>query len=416
MARLSIVMRANPSDTRPSKLNMLIVDDEAAILTSLKHLFRKDYNITTSASGEDVMEMLTRNELELDIVICDERMAGMKGHELLEKIHRRSPETICVLATGYADMASLVKAVNKGHIYNYIEKPWNSADFKLMVDRAAEYYRIRKENIELNQQLRDYNAELEQRVSQRTKELDQRNKQLEEARLETDRAMKVKERFFSNISHELRTPLNSIIGFSSRLKGDISNLKPERFDAAVDSINRNGIYLLSLVNDLLDLSSITEGEFEILQEQVSIYLVIDQVVSDLKIMADESNLYLDCQIPSDLHALGDPVRIRQIFVNVINNAIKYTNKGGVRIDSVSDQQTFTIRITDTGIGISDTDQERLFDVYNNIPSETSKDVESTGLGLALVKKLCELQNITISVTSKVDEGSTFSLTFNKSDC
>ena len=159
-------------------IDLLIVDDEESILTSLEFLLRRQYRITTARSAEEALAHVEKG-IHFPVVLSDQRMPGAQGHELLKSIHEHSPETVGILVTGYSDMESLVKAVNEGHIYGYIAKPWNPEELKLLISRAVERYNLGAQNVRLAEDLSLINRELEQRVTERTKELELKNKLLE---------------------------------------------------------------------------------------------------------------------------------------------------------------------------------------------------------------------------------------------
>ncbi|MBF0289253.1 MAG: SpoIIE family protein phosphatase [SAR324 cluster bacterium] len=165
---------------KDEKLKILIVDDEEAILSSLQFLLRKEYDVTTVTSAEEALEMIERGDTTHHLVLSDQRMKGMQGHDLLKKVNEINPDVVSILITGYSDMNSLVKAVNEGHIFAYISKPWNTDELKLLISRASEHYRVRAKNMQLTQELKEINQSLETQVEERTHELSKKKQQLEE--------------------------------------------------------------------------------------------------------------------------------------------------------------------------------------------------------------------------------------------
>lgn len=161
-------------------LNLLIVDDEESVLHSLHFIFRRKYNVTTASSAEEALEKVAEG-YPVELVLSDQRMAGIKGHEFLKAIHEKHAEAVCMLVTGYSDMGDLVEAVNEGHIYGYVNKPWRDDELKILISKAEERYRLFYENVALNQKLKKINQELEQRVVDRTAELNEQKLLLEES-------------------------------------------------------------------------------------------------------------------------------------------------------------------------------------------------------------------------------------------
>jgi PAS domain S-box-containing protein len=225
-------------------------------------------------------------------------------------------------------------------------------------------------------------------------------------------AVKAKQQFLSNMSHEIRTPMNAIIGFTKVvLKTDLSTKQKEYLSA----IKMSGDALIVLINDILDLAKVDAGKMVFEQVPFRMNLSIKAMLHVFETKIQEKNLELvtqyDNSIPDVL--LGDSVRLHQIILNLVSNAVKFTNKGkitvNVRLLSQDDEKaTIEFAVSDTGIGIPENKIASIFENFQQASSGTSRLYGGTGLGLAIVKQLVEPQGGTITVTSKVDEGSTFS--------
>ncbi|MEO8087586.1 MAG: ATP-binding protein [Bacteroidota bacterium] len=234
-------------------------------------------------------------------------------------------------------------------------------------------------------------------------------------------AVKAKQQFLSNMSHEIRTPMNAIIGFTKVvLKTDLT-LKQREY---LDAIKMSGDALIVLINDILDLAKVDAGKMTFVQTPFKMSSSISAMLHLFEPKIQEKNLELikeyDSKIPEVL--VGDPVRLHQIVLNLVSNAVKFTTKGKiiVRVKLLSeDEEKVSIQfaVTDTGIGIPDSKIEKIFENFQQASSGTSRLYGGTGLGLAIVKQLVEPQGGTISVTSKVNEGTTFSfvLSFRKTE-
>jgi PAS domain S-box-containing protein len=229
-------------------------------------------------------------------------------------------------------------------------------------------------------------------------------------------AVKAKQQFLSNMSHEIRTPMNAIIGFTKvLLKTDLSAKQKEYLTA----IKLSGDALIVLINDILDLAKVDAGKMTFEQTPFKMALSISAMLHMFEPKIQEKNLELvkeyDNRIPEVL--LGDPVRLHQIILNLVSNAVKFTAKGKITV-SVNliheDEQKVTIQfaVTDTGIGIPADKLEKIFENFQQASSRTSRLYGGTGLGLSIVKQLIEPQGGSIRVKSKVDEGSVFSFTLN----
>ncbi|HEY6142692.1 MAG TPA: PAS domain S-box protein, partial [Flavobacterium sp.] len=241
------------------------------------------------------------------------------------------------------------------------------------------------------------------------------------ATLIAENAVKAKQQFLSNMSHEIRTPMNAIIGFTKVvLKTDLTEKQKEYLSA----IKMSGDALIVLINDILDLAKVDAGKMTFEQVPFKLSVSISAMLHIFETKIQEKNLELvteyDARIPKVL--LGDPVRLHQIILNLVSNAIKFTSKGKITVSVLllnEDKENVTVEfaIADTGIGIHENKIDTIFDDFQQATSGTSRLYGGTGLGLAIVKQLVEPQGGTVSVKSKIGEGSTFSfvLSFPKTD-
>jgi len=222
---------------------------------------------------------------------------------------------------------------------------------------------------------------------------------------------RAKENFISNISHELRTPLNAILGFSQLIEYDI-NLK-DNIRTYIDSINRSGKYLLSLINNILDLNTINENMVALTFEPLHVLTKIKELCNDLKILTNDKNvsLIIDLTGYEDVYIKADRQRYKQIITNILSNAIKYNkHMGHVFIKGSIDKNKFFIDIKDTGIGISEKYLKNIGSPFNRLGNEAS-DIEGSGLGLTITKNLINIMNGEFRVKSTLGEGSIFSAGF-----
>jgi PAS domain S-box-containing protein len=247
--------------------------------------------------------------------------------------------------------------------------------------------------------IREYAADLEQRVEQRTAELVHANR--------------AKDEFLANMSHELRTPLNSILGFSETLLEGVRGPLNERQEQGVKIIHSSGEHLLGLINDILDVSKIEAGKFELHPETVSVNDICHSSLNFVKQLAKKKSITVEYSSPPDSPSiLVDPKRLKQILVNLLNNAVKFTPENGnitlkVQADAGRDQMRFSI--TDTGIGIAPDDLPKLFKPFVQLDSSLSRQYEGSGLGLMLAQKLVDMHGGSIQVESAVGRGSTFTV-------
>lgn len=240
-------------------------------------------------------------------------------------------------------------------------------------------------------------------------EMEEKRKALEDKVL-AESLNRAKSEFLANMSHELRTPLNSVIGYSDMmLEGYSGELNEKQIQYAYN-ISNSGKHLLSIINDILDLSKIEAGEMNIRYEMVSVKDTIAEVITVLRPLSFKRELSLEASHVEDIIIPADKSKLKQILFNLIGNAIKFTDRGGsVIISSYEEGNTLTILVKDTGIGISQEDQKKLFEPFKQLDSSLSRKHQGTGLGLSLVEKLAAMHNGAVSVESEVGKGSTFIL-------
>ena len=254
--------------------------------------------------------------------------------------------------------------------------------------------------------IRKLNRELEERVAQRTADLLEANEEL-------NKASRLKSEFLANMSHELRTPLNAIIGFSEvLLDPELNRVETEKRDQFVGNIHRSGKHLLSLINDILDLSKVEAGRMELQYETLALGPLLQGCVAIVTPLADKKNIRLSvtCDPPHG-NLRADAAKVKQILYNLLSNGVKFTPEGGQVsvIASLSDSEA-RIAVHDSGIGIAPEDQERVFEAFRQIEQGTARQQEGTGLGLALVKRFVELHGGQITLKSSLGHGSSFTFT------
>ncbi|MFA1689174.1 HAMP domain-containing sensor histidine kinase [Candidatus Rickettsia barbariae] len=252
-------------------------------------------------------------------------------------------------------------------------------------------------------------------------------RQIIEEQLETNRNLKAQivkvekasssnTKFFTNISHELRTPLNAIIGFSEILMSERDAEKSKNY---IKDINDAGKHLLSMINDILDLSKASADKLKVDSIDLDLNKLIRSSLILVKTRADQAEVALISRLPKEHVVIkADPKRLKQVFLNLLSNAVKFTNSGGsVTIALEKDElaKLVYIKVIDTGIGIEEKDIPKTLSAFGQIDSELSRKYEGTGLGLPLTKKLVELMNGKFDLQSKINEGTTITITFTY-DC
>jgi cell cycle sensor histidine kinase DivJ len=230
---------------------------------------------------------------------------------------------------------------------------------------------------------------------------------LEAARMESERASVAKGRFLATMSHELRTPLNVIIGFSEMLLNDAQlRLDSDRRREYAGLINDSGAHLLAVVNGILDMSRLDNGEFEIRPEPFALAAVMENCCDLLALKARDAGLELSVNVPRDFpDVVADKRAMKQVLINLLSNAVKFTDRGGrVSASAAIDGQTFVITVEDNGIGIGEDDLPRLGDPFFQARSAYDRRHDGTGLGLSIVKGLAALHGGEVDIRSRVGQG------------
>jgi signal transduction histidine kinase/CHASE3 domain sensor protein len=232
--------------------------------------------------------------------------------------------------------------------------------------------------------------------------------ELEEKSRELEVASRHKSQFLANMSHELRTPLNSVLGFSEMLADGIYGALPERASAALGKIQANGRHLLNLINDVLDLSKIEAGQLTLSPNDYVMGQIVQSVVASTETQARTKGISLVATIADGLPVgFGDERRLTQVLLNLMSNAVKFTDQGSVTIAASSSHGMFEVSVRDTGPGIATGEHARIFEEFQQVDNSSTREKGGTGLGLAIAKRIIELHGGRISVESSPGAGSTF---------
>ncbi|HZK96781.1 MAG TPA: response regulator [Prolixibacteraceae bacterium] len=277
------------------------------------------------------------------------------------------------------------------------------------VEGIIAYHKMRK----FSEQLELQNSELEIQktaLASQSAALKEKNAELEMQKNQLSEASQLKTNFLSNMSHELRTPLNSVIALSGVLSRRLVKMVPAEELSYLEVIERNGRHLLTLINDILDISRIEAGREEIEIAKFDVNQLVAEIISTIQPQARQKDIELKQTTTTvDLYVTSDANKCHHILQNLIANAVKFTEKGKVEVRSQQNGTNIEISITDTGIGISEIHQPHIFDEFRQADSSTSRKFGGTGLGLAIAKKYANLLGGTISVKSTTGKGSEFVL-------
>lgn len=352
------------------KARILYIDDEANNLTGFKATFRRDYKIVTAISAMEAKDILREQEFEL--IISDERMPEISGVEFFKSIIDEYPKPVRMLLTGYADIEAVIKAINEGHVYRYVTKPWDENDMRMTIDNALQFYNTQNE-------LRERNVELE-------------------------KAYNELEKFVYSASHDLRAPLASILGIVQLAKLD--DLNPEQDDymnKIETSVNKLDMLLQNII------SYYRSARLKADHVEVDLKKLVDNALESFEYYENAKSINFKVEVNQTAPFVGDETRMQIVLNNVVSNAIKYQrpdepNKE-VSINIDADDKRAIIKISDNGIGISDDEMENVFTMFYRSAVKNA----GSGIGLYIVKETIDKLSGSVNIDSTPGQGTTFTI-------
>jgi len=366
------------------KLKLLIVDDELGIRLGAKRVLKnfsiklsyldEDYGfeVDEAETGEIGIEKLRENNY--DILLLDNKLPGIHGTEVLELIKKEDIEVMTIMITAFASLETAVIATRNG-AYDFVTKPFSPEELRSSIEKGAKSLILTK----------------------MTKKF-------------SDEKKKVRFEFIRTLSHELKSPIAAVEGYlniiTNRLKGDALAEYDTMIDRSVIRIHE----MRKLVNDMLDLTSIESGQKKRNIEKINLFELSSDIISSLEQDLKKKEVSIDLICNKETEINGDRSEFEIIIRNLVSNAIKYNiDRGTVELSILIDDNQIEIICKDSGIGLTEEEKNRLFAEFTRIKNEKTKGIAGSGLGLSIIKKIIDLNDGTIEVTSKPDEGTTFKI-------
>ena len=383
---------------------LLLVDDEQTNLTLLRLILgRAGYTrVHTLSDARDVLPLA--KALNPDLVVLDLRMPTMSGFTVLEGlVEQTAPDEFLpiLVVTGDASQTARQRALKLG-AKDFLTKPFEATEVLLRIHNLL-VTRL------LHESVRAQNEILEARVRERTEQLERAARQAEEA----NRAKSV---FLATMSHELLTPLNAVIGFANELqKNNSGNLLPQDL-TYVQRVSSNGMHLLRVINDVLDLSKVEAGRMEVELGPVALDQVVSETLTEVEGRSVRSAVVPRVSLPPSLAPIqSDAAKLKRILLNLVDNAVKFTNQGSFRVGIITEPASgrpLRLDVIDTGIGIAPERIDTIFGAFEQVETGTRRRHEGTGLGLAISRALCESLHYRLTAVSEPGRGSAFSILFS----
>jgi signal transduction histidine kinase len=378
------------------------VDDNSSKRTAITSaLDGMDIEIVTVSSGKEALRTLLVKDFAM--VLLDVNMPIMDGFETATLIRSRPRSEhlpILFITSDRLDDEERLKGYQIGAV-DYILSPVLPQILRAKVAVFADLHRLREQSYRYSEELLIKNEKIARQ-----------NTILEEG-------SRMKSEFLANMSHELRTPLNAIIGFSELLKDGLTGKLTKTQLEHISLIYSSGQHLLSLINDILDLSKIEAGKLVLQSAEIDITRLLDNTLILLKDKAEKNHIQLSLRVEPNFGKIyADERKVKQILYNLVANAVKFSHKGGaVRVHAFVDKKmihkgkganALVISVEDNGIGIAKKDLTKLFQPFAQVDGSLTRHYEGTGLGLVIVKRLAELHGGGVDVRSEINKGSCFS--------
>ncbi len=376
---------------------LLVVDDEPDVVQSLQDLLRLEYRVLGATRARDGLRLL--HEQPVNIVMTDQRMPEITGVDFLRSVRRDRPEAIRLLFTGYADIKAVIDAINEGHVYRYITKPWDPDELLTILRQASEQYDLLQERQSL------------------LEDLSLKNQELEQANAELRQANILKEGFINVASHELRTPLTILLALPE-LALRMGNPDPRTADC-LRRMQEAGIRLHRLVEDILQLLRAGRFERPLDRRPTDAAALVREAVESVRPFIEQRRQRLSVDVAPDLGTVNvEAGKIRICLDHLLINAIKFTpDSGTIEVRAWRDGDNMRFQVRDNGIGIASEQLPHLFepffteiDVSRHSSGQFEFGRRGLGLGLSVVRAFVAMHGGTVDVSSTLGAGTTFTIT------
>ena len=364
---------------------VLVVDDEAGICSGISRILENfkvsypfmdediSFEVIQSSTGEDALEILKTTVPE--IILLDNKLPGIQGVEVLEYVKKNRIDSVVVMITSFASLELAVKATNTG-AYDFIPKPFTPQELKSSMENITKHIFLKRVNRKLN-----------------------------------ETGKQVRYQFLSYLSHELKAPLNALEGYLTMMEKKQMGNEIEKYAQMIDRSLLRVKGMRELIMDMLDLTKLQSPASAHNFEQVELVKLARNSIDTIKPYSIQKDIKIIFETKNEINFMAVPEDMEIIFNNLLSNAVKYNkDKGVVDFKILQEDDKIIIKVTDTGIGLSNEELSSLFTDFSRIRKPETKNIPGSGLGLSIVKKIAERYNGNVTVESTPELGSTFIVT------